>query len=126
VRTAPLDRSGLSLTPRLSLDGVTLADLTEALRAALERLGPGQPTETIAPVLWSISDKIGVIQRAVARNGRASFQALLSKVRSRLEAIVTFLALLELVKAREVHVVQDMTFGEILILPNGSEEARGI
>lgn len=119
VRAAPLSKSGLSLAPKVSLDGVTLNDLTEALRAALARLAPDQPTEAIAPVLWSISDKIAVIQRAVARQGRISFQALLAQVASRLEAIVTFLALLELIKAREVHVVQEATFGEILILPNG-------
>ncbi len=123
VRAAPLAKSGLNLTPKLTLEGVTLDDLCEALRATLARLAPGQPTETIAPILWSITDKIVVIQQALTRGGHASLQSLLAGVKSRVEAIVTFLALLELIKAREVKVAQDTTFGEILIFPNGGDSA---
>lgn len=119
VRTAPLSKAGLNLAPRLTLEGVSLDDLCEALRATLARLSPDQPTETIAPILWSITDKIAVIQQALTRGGRASLQSLLAGVTTRVEAIVTFLALLELIKSREVHVAQDATFGEILIFPNG-------
>lgn len=125
VRSAPLDRGDLGLTPRLTLDGVTLDDLTDALRAVLDRLAPGQEAEIIAPILWSITDKIGVIQQALAANGKVSFHRLLADVRTRVEAIVTFLALLELIKARQVHVTQVATFGEILILPNGREDNAG-
>jgi segregation and condensation protein A len=120
VRSAPLSKSDLNLAPRFSLEGVSLDDLSEALRAALARLAPGQPTETIAPILWSINDKIAAIQKALTRGGRASLQSLLVGVTTRVEAIVIFLALLELIKAREVQVAQDATFGEILIFPNGS------
>lgn len=119
VRAAPLSKSGLNLAPRFSLEGVSLDDLTEALRATLARLAPDQPTETIAPILWSLTDKIAVIQQALTRGGRASLQSLLAGVTTRVEAIVIFLALLELIKAREVKVAQDATFGEILIFPNG-------
>jgi segregation and condensation protein A len=119
VRAAPLSKSGLNLAPRLSLEGVSLDDLSEALRAALTRLTPDHPTESIAPILWSITDKIAAIQQALSREGRASLQSLLAGAASRLEAIVTFLALLELMKTREVKVAQDATFGEILIFPNG-------
>jgi segregation and condensation protein A len=123
VRSAPLSKSDLNLAPRFSLEGVSLDDLSEALRAALARLAPGQPTETIAPILWSITDKIAVIQQALTRGGSASLQSLLAGAASRVEAIVLFLALLELIKSREVKVAQDATFGEILIFPNGGESA---
>jgi segregation and condensation protein A len=121
VRPAPLSKSDLNLAPRFSLEGVTLDGLSEALRAALARMAPDQPTETIAPILWSITDKIASIQRALAQGGRASLQSLLAGAASRVEAIVLFLALLELIKAREVKVTQDATYGEILIFPNGGE-----
>ena len=123
VRAAPLSKSDLNLAPRFSLEGVSLDDLSEALRATLARLAPGQPTETIAPILWSITDKIAVIQQALTRGGRASLQSLLAGVTTRVEAIVIFLALLELIKSREVKVAQDATFGEILIFPNGGDSA---
>jgi segregation and condensation protein A len=119
VRSAPVARSGLNLAPKLSLEGVSLDDLTEALRAILARLAPGQATETIAPILWSITGKIAVIQQALNIDGRASLQSLLAGVTTRVEAIVTFLALLELIKTRQVRVAQLSTFGEIVILPGG-------
>ncbi len=124
VRTATPTRASLSAVPRLSLEGLTVADLADALRAVLARQAPGQPPEVIAPMLWSITDKIAVIQRAIARTGTTSLSLLLRKVKSRVEAIVTFLALLELIKAREVKVSQDATFGEITISPNGG--ANGV
>jgi segregation and condensation protein A len=128
VRAAPLAKSGLNLAPKLALEGGSLDDLSEALRGILARLAPGQPTETLAPILWSITDKIAVIQQALIRGGRSSLQSLLAGVTTRVEAIVIFLALLELIKAREVQVVQDATFGEILISPSGGhgEEQQAI
>ena len=45
-----------------------------------------------------------------------SFFGLLHESSSRLEIIVTFLAVLELVKQREVVAQQDATFGEIMLI----------
>ena len=45
------------------------------------------------------------------------FLDLLGAQPTRLGVIVTFLAVLELVKQGELEIVQDMTFGEIQLLP---------
>ncbi|MBK8798490.1 MAG: hypothetical protein IPM07_20115 [Anaerolineales bacterium] len=42
----------------------------------------------------------------------------MSRSATRIEVIVTFLAVLELVKLHEIEVVQDATFGEIHLLPS--------
>jgi segregation and condensation protein A len=116
-RTAPPPKTW-TVTPKPP-EGVTLTDLAEALQAVLDRLGASEPTGAIAPVLFSISDKIALIQETVGQQGRTSFQALLATVTTKLEAIVTFLALLELIKQQQVAVYQDETFGEIYIAAGG-------
>jgi len=65
----------------------------------------------------TIRQKIRTIIQALAQRGQATFSALLGRQPTRLEAVVTFLALLELVKQRLVQTHQATLFGEIEILP---------
>jgi segregation and condensation protein A len=96
------------------LEGVTLQDLTEALRELLQeaeenwREVPRQEIplrEKIREISWRLTR---------ARDG-ITFRELVSRGLSRLEVVVTFLALLELIRTRRVLVSQDRVFGEILI-----------
>ena len=47
--------------------------------------------------------------------GRVFFEALFAEVRSRMEVVVTFLAMLELVKVCAVRIVQEELAGPIMI-----------
>ena len=49
---------------------------------------------------------------------RLGFGALLSEQAGRMEVIVTFLAVLELIKQQEVSVLQESLFGEIMLQRN--------
>jgi segregation and condensation protein A len=105
------------ITPRLQLEGVVVDDLSEAIRRVLTAL-PEEPGDTeIARRQFSIAEKIAVIEDALA-GGAVSFLRLLSEVRTRVEAIVTFLALLEMIKLGRVAVQQAVTFGDIVIYPS--------
>ncbi len=53
------------------------------------------------------------------RRSPIAFSTLLGEGCSRIEVIVTFLAVLELIKLRELSVRQSGTFGEIILLPAG-------
>jgi segregation and condensation protein A len=60
----------------------------------------------------------------VAELGTVTFSAILLQCRTRAEMIVTFMALLELIKLGQVAVVQAEAFGEITLqarAPEGSE-----
>ena len=46
-----------------------------------------------------------------------TFIELLGRSWTRLEVIVTFLAILELIKQQELEVMQDATFGKIMLMP---------
>jgi segregation and condensation protein A len=108
-----------SIAPTLDLAGLGPNDLRSALESALAP-GPESPAlETVvrAPKV-SIQEQIRLIISSIRAQGRTSFQRLMRKVRSRLEIVVTFLAILELVKLRRVAAQQDALFSDIELVPS--------
>jgi segregation and condensation protein A len=98
------------LPPLRELD---LADLVDALREVLKRL-PEESAHEIAGERVAIRPRIlAVLERL--RTGDVEFGELFSAESSRREIIVTFLALLELVKMRAVRALQAERFGPILL-----------
>lgn len=100
----------------VDLGDVSLDDLLVAVRQALE-VKPPRPTVdgAVSPINISIADQMALIERRTAGGRRASFRRLLEDARSRIEIIVTLLALLEMVKQLRVRMRQDRRFGDILI-----------
>jgi segregation and condensation protein A len=76
------------------------------------------PLDTVvAPPKVTIRDQIRLIARTLRSGaGRTSFQSMLAGARSRMELVVTFLAVLELVKRRKIEARQERQFGEIVLL----------
>ncbi|OQB25963.1 MAG: Segregation and condensation protein A [Chloroflexi bacterium ADurb.Bin180] len=110
----------VSTTPdlerQLDMTGVTLGDLLAAAREALS-LVPSKPVNNVVqPFAITVADRARHIEGLLARRGRLSFQRLLRKATSRSEIIVTFLALLELIKRHRARAEQDRLFGEITVL----------
>ncbi len=113
VRLAPPPK----IETRLDLRGLTAQDLAQAAQRVFS-MRPRRPLSTvIAPPKVTIRDKIRHIVRTLARRGKATFSTLLGQRPTRLETVVTFLALLELVKQRLVDAQQEQLFGEIEISP---------
>ena len=101
----------------------TLFELLDALHRVWARL-PEQNVYEVAGEVYDVEDKIALIASTVAERGEASFSELLERCRARAEMIVTFMALLELIKLGRVRVVQGELFGDIRILhrqPEGRE-----
>ncbi len=63
----------------------------------------------------SISEKIGDVQKIIQEKVELKLKELLSNTRSKTELIVTFLALLELVKQKILTVEQEAIFSDIII-----------
>ena len=102
--------------PPFPRQGVSLNDLVEVLRQALQEQPVGSVGEIVAPLTISLPARIRELERLVRRRRRLNFSRLLRKAKSRLEIIVTFLALLQLIKRRQIAVQQDRPFGEITVL----------
>ena len=64
---------------------------------------------------------MSLIARTVAEQGSVSFATLMKSCRARAEVIVTFIALLELVKLGRIGVTQPEPFGDILIVARTRE-----
>jgi segregation and condensation protein A len=118
-------RSYLRLAPppkraesAFDLSGVTLADLVAAAQATLNR-PDARPelSSVVTPPRVTIREKIGQIARLLRQQGRATFGAMLGERRSRLDIVVTFLALLELIKRHFIRVRQENLFSEIDVEP---------
>jgi segregation and condensation protein A len=96
------------------LSGLGLEDLVMAARLILNKTDRRTSLGNIvtAPKV-TIREKIQIIARILRNGGRVSFRALLGGKRSRLDIVVTFLALLELVKRQFVQAHQTGLFDEI-------------
>jgi len=68
---------------------------------------------------FSIREKIGLIIAILREKGLVSFSSILEEKPTRLEMVVTFLALLELVKQNVILTKQDGLFSEITLEPLG-------
>lgn len=111
IRLVPAPRR----PPEPDLSDVTLQDLLSLAREALE-VAPGPPVgDVVAPVTVTIEEQIDHIERELNRASQIVFRSLLSRAASRVEVIVTLLAVLELIKQDRIAVRQDDLFHEIVI-----------
>ena len=95
---------------------LTTTQMAEMFRAVIVRLEPivKVPQATIEKTV-SIHEKIRQIQKMFEGVTRTSFSKVLMNAHSKTEIIVSFLALLELVKQRNVSVSQNDRWGDIVI-----------
>jgi segregation and condensation protein A len=111
---------GVTAPPKPQRIHLDLSDVTvETLQEAAQRLlypqeGP-RPQEAIQRPRISVVQQINLIRDRLKHWKQVVFHALLKPQPTRLEAVVTLQAILELVKQRMVQAVQPHPFGEILI-----------
>jgi len=96
---------------RLSED-INIFDLIRAFQNILDRFNDGGVGEIIDDH-YTVSDKIDFLLAIVQPGKRVSFNSLFDGVSSKGELIVTFLAMLELMKLNHFRVRQDQSLGEI-------------
>lgn len=89
------------------------ASLVEALGRTARIVPPPPPPPEIVPRTITLEERASVLRRALASAPTVVLQELLHGVRDRVVVAVTFLALLELVKVREVAIDQAEPWGPI-------------
>jgi segregation and condensation protein A len=127
------EEQGLRSYPRLApapdvplapgLEGVTLEHLGALFQEALLRQPEAEPAGEVERDPVTIKERISAILDGIQRFGRVSFLTLVRVARSRIEVVVTFMAILELLKAGQVHAQQDELFGDIVVTPARAEPA---
>lgn len=94
---------------------VSLFDLVGAVNVVLKRFQQRVGPRDLFEDKWTVSEKIEFIRRVVLGAGAVGFSALFAGATSRAEVVATFLALLELIRLRQVVAAQARPFGEIEI-----------
>lgn len=110
LRVAPPPK----VEPKLDLSNLTLEKLLAAAESAFAKGADKKPLGTIitAPKV-TIREKIDFITKTLKNIHRMSFSGLITNKSTRVEIVVTFLALLELVKRYRVTAKQEVLFGDI-------------
>ncbi len=107
----------------MSIGEVSLFDLLSAFAKVLKSF-PQDAAHEILKDEYTVPEKILDITERLKKDGRIQFSRLFRLAKNKLEAITIFLALLELVRQKEVLIEQDGQFGEIEIMRNSSAIAE--
>ena len=108
------------------LSDVDTDRLQSVLVNVLKRMPVEPPPPRVALYVITVSEQIDRVREFIRRTQdsvrgpggvKVLFSAVLSSAYTRTEVIVTFLAVLELIKQQELAVEQDGTFGDIYLLP---------
>jgi segregation and condensation protein A len=91
----------------------SLFDLLNAVNAILKRMVEREDLRDIFEDKWTVSEKIEFIMRQMAQSSVIRFSALFANATSRTEVVVTFLAMLELIRLKQIVATQAAPFGEI-------------
>jgi segregation and condensation protein A len=99
----------------LTLGDVSLFDLIASLSQALRRIKVEELGEIFAEQ-FTVADKIEYVLNTVRQNEKVAFSSLFVNMATRHEIVCTFLAMLELIRLRQVVARQDADFAEIVIV----------
>ncbi len=105
----------------LPLGPVTLFDLLDALDRILARLPEKGVFELQRPV-FDVEEKMALLAGLAREAGRLSFESVMAECTSRMEVIVSFLAILELLRTGRLVAEQDAPFGPIWLAVATPEE----
>jgi segregation and condensation protein A len=103
---------------------VSLFDLLNAVSAILQRFHHKDNQPSIYEEKWSVSEKIQLLLKMVADAPVIRFSSLFEAAQSRSEVVVTFLAVLELIRLKQLIISQPEVFGEIEIQKRPPEEPQ--
>ena len=104
----------LSAPPPVAQVGVF--DLIRAFQRVLKRFENTTDIREIVDDRYTVADKIEHLLETILAGSRVPFESLFSSAASRSEVIVTFLAMLELIKLNHLQVEQEILLGSIVVI----------
>jgi len=111
---ARLPDSPEAAQPERPLGDVSVFDLINAFNNILKRIATkSEDLREIFEENFTVSDKIDLIMKLTSSGVPLKFTELFADAASRAEIVITFLALLELVRLKQLRCIQPEVFGEI-------------
>jgi segregation and condensation protein A len=108
-------RPEMPLPPTNPRAEASIFDLLNAVNEVLKRVGQRPDLREIFEDKWSVSEKIEFLRNLIAEKPSLKFSDLFHQATSRSEVVCTFLALLELIRLKQLVCVQTEDFGSIEI-----------
>lgn len=113
---------------KFELDNATIDNLYSAFLDILNRDNEKEEkvdrTQNVRPDTFTVRDRV-VHLRTRLKEGRVRFADLFTDASSRMEKVVTFMALLEMLARGEIHITQGATFAPIYIRAKALSENDG-
>lgn len=114
-KKAPEDLSFLKKS-QYNMTDITIDDVISAYLKLINRQKKTEPIHVVKKDPMPISRKVKEIFKFICScKNHIKFSFFLKKIRSKTEKIVTFLAILELIKTNKISAKQDGIFGEIIM-----------
>jgi segregation and condensation protein A len=107
---------GVEADKDVPLAEVSIFDLINAFNEVLKKANAREDFREIIEERFTVSDKIEEILYILRDRSEMIFSELFASAGSRAEVVVTFLALLELIRLKRLKVVQIEAFGEIRVM----------
>lgn len=101
----------------------SIFDLVNAVNNILKRFSEKEDLREIFEDKWSVSEKIDLLRRQITSRPKVKFSELFESATSRTEVVVTFLAMLELIRLKVLVALQSEEFGDIEIGRGAQTEA---
>ena len=107
---------GIEVDKDVPLAELSIFDLINAFNDVLKKASAREDFREIIEERFTVSDKIEEILYTLRDRSEMIFSELFASAGSRAEVVVTFLALLELIRLKRLKVLQAEAFGEIRVL----------
>jgi len=103
------------------LQDITFDDIYKAFQDVLSRKEQKvdevrSSFKSVSKDLYTIEEKIAYIKDLLMLSPKINFKSIFKANARKIEVVITFMALLELIKTKEVEVTQGSSFGEIFII----------
>ena len=108
--------AGIEVDQEIPLAEVGIFDLINAFNDVLKKASSRNDFREIIEEKFTVSDKIEEILYTLRDRSELIFGDLFAQAQSRTEIVVTFLALLELIRLKRLKVRQESAFGEIHVI----------
>ena len=107
------------------LDKVTLFDLVMAFRTAMDNM-PKVTHHEVQMVKVTIEEQSDFIMQRIQQNKLVLFKDLMNEIKEKIIIIVTFIALLDLVKTGKIEVSQSDIYDDIRIRPKTETQEKAV
>ena len=104
-----------AIVPGPGLDGVTLDMLRALMEEALTRVPVEKPKAYIRRETLTLSQRVEDLRDRLRKHGKFSFRTVMEQCETRVEIVIVFMSILELLKGGECAVWQEKRFGDISV-----------